>query len=398
MRCRLLLPVALMAFSAFASAAHAETHAPVRVAAAPRSPAPASAHAHVALPVAPAAHAAPLPATLHLGASAAHASPRSSSAAAHVAAPTVKAPRDVISFVQKAWNTSAPITHKPYRMRLRGESVPAAVEGSLRDGDSVLVVTRAPDRRVTRWVRSGGFGMSEVTVDEPGGDLPPSGRLYLRRGLDRTLTIYDADGVVVASGNDQVLGAGGDFSFNATTDWSGASLGAAQAMPPTPARRDDLGRFTPVAGKAAAETTRRDGAGRFTPLPAMNPDVKDVGAGSPRLTVPVAGSKLRMFTHDRASFFEGGEETNDADWGGRLVIPQPYERGLDGKARFTPPKIVNVKAIVDVRTGKAVTAVSPVEVEGRTARYEPRSTTAARGDLSLDQYRREGWRSGSPLF
>lgn len=339
----------------------ADAHAPVaRPAVAPLA-AP-----RVAPPPAPTSQA--LPASLHLGAP----------AQAPAAAPKAAAPHEIVAFAQKSWNTRGLSLHeRPYRERLQGERLPEAMEKSLKPTDRVFVLHRGPDGHE---------------------QLAPGKRLFIRRGLDATVSIFDTEGKLVASGNDTILGAAGDFAHNESTDWSGAPRGAAQRMPATPAYRDEGGRFTPAAGQAAAQTIRRDALGRYVPLPATNPDVKDTGGGSLRLSVPVAGSKLRMMTNDRTAFFEGGEETTGEDWGGRLIVPQPYMTLPNGRSVYVQPKIVNVKAIVDVRTGKPVSGPVPVEVEGRAARYEPKSSPGARGDLTLEQFKRTAWTTPGPLF
>lgn len=347
MRLRLLASPAVAAFLVAASAVAAPPAPPpvrANVASAPAH-APAMNVAHEAPVTHEAPHPAAPPSTLHLG-------------AAHPAtpAPTVsKADPHLVEHVKASWTSRD--NDRPYRLALRGESLPAKVgEASQQPGTSVLVVTRGPDRVEKRLVRTGGGLFSETEVKVPSEPLPPEGRLYIVRHLF-SATIYDAEGHVVAAGHDQVPGYAADFQHSESTDWSGKPLGGALRLPASAAQKPNPS------------------------LPARNPDVRPSGGGSTPYSVPVNGTKTRVFTRDPGSFYAGGEETTDeSEWGGRAIVLQPRDGG-----RYVPPRVVNLKAIVDAKTGEPVTQTLAISIDGQDARYEPRTRGESRPDLTLRQ-------------
>lgn len=295
-------------------------------------------------PAPPAPHAAPVvapheehvPATIHLE-------------------PASKAEPRVVDFVKSAWTSGS--GDRPYRVASRGE-LPEKVAKAAGDTAKVFVVTHGPGE---------GKGAVQLASDK---------RLFIvRHGF--TTTIFDADGAVAAKGHDQVPGAGASFQHSESTDWTGKPLGAAMRLPPNATQKPN-----PL-------------------LPGRNPDVRATGGGSSPYTVPLAGTKMRVFTQQAGSFFKGGEQLPDDsnEWGGRLVIPQARQVVLGGHALYVPPRIVNVRPIIDERTGEPIKTATAVEIDGVVARYDPRTTIDARADLSREQLQRLFSKRGpGPLF
>ena len=249
--------------------------------------------------------------------------------------PLSKADPKLVDFAKASFRSKTNDPHeRPYRLGTSGEG-PESVRNARVEGAAVFVVTRGPD----------------------GKPLPPENRLFIVRKLFST-EIHDGEGNVVARSNDQVPAYAADYLHSVSADWSGKPLGAALKLP--------------ASAKQAPNPS----------LPVRNPGAKATGGGSDPYTVPLAGTKTRVFTKDAATFYAGGEETtNEADWGGRAIINQPSVNG-----RSVPPRVVNMKAIVDARTGEPVTKTLALEIDGQLARYEPRTSGNSRPDLTLDQF------------